>query len=139
MAKYRSASLHVLGSEKASSADVPRLPGLDDAILTPEADAACEASAASDAEADADDASVVGPAHHALSRPRARRGVAPAWLAGGAAMLALLGLFAWGSHDAFGPRKGVSFPCPPATASAVRAATGCAVPPPPAIDGEDEE
>lgn len=131
MAKYRSASLHVLGSEKASAADVPPLPGLD-AIAPYDAAPLIPEPAPSDSD-------VVGPEHHALARPRVRRGVAPAWLAGGAAALALLGLVAWGSHDVLGARKADAFPCPPATTSAVQAATGCAVPPRPAIDGEDEE
>lgn len=135
MAKYRSASLHVLGSEKASPSDIPSLPGLTN--VAPAGGADPDVCAEVAAEQDLEDR-VVGPTQHALARPRARV-VAPAWLAGGAAALALLGLVAWGTHDAFGARKSQAFPCPPATTAAVQAATGCAVPLPPAIDGENEE
>lgn len=134
MAKYRSASLHVLGSEKASPDAVPQLPDLGGLAL--DADAPAEPSRETRPDADA---TAVGPEHHALARSRGRRNVAPAWLAGGVAALTLMGLVLWGSHDVLGARRGQAFPCPPATTSAVQAATGCAVPPPPAIDGEDEE
>jgi hypothetical protein len=137
MAKYRSASHHVLGCEQAGPADVPHLPGLADVTATAETHAKCDAVATRRAAEENDPA--VGPTQHALARPRGRRSVAPAWLAGGAAALALLGLLAWGSHDAFGARSSQAFPCPPGTTSAVQAATGCAVPQQAPIDGEDEE